>query len=171
MGITSVAVYSDPDREALHATIADEAYHVGPAPATESYLDVERLIGVARKSKADAVHPGYGFLAESAPFARAVEEAGLAWIGPHPGAIEAMGSKVESRRIMGKAGVPITPGTQEAVDSPETILEFAAEHGYPIAVKASAGGGGKGFAVARDKTQAETAFERARREGEAYFGD
>jgi acetyl-CoA/propionyl-CoA carboxylase biotin carboxyl carrier protein len=171
MGISSVAVYSDADREALHTRLADEAYRVGPTPASESYLRIEKLVEVARRSRAEAVHPGYGFLAESAPCARAVTEAGLAWIGPHPGAIEAMGSKVESRRIIGKAGVPITPGTQEAVDSPETILEFAAEHGYPVAVKASAGGGGKGFAVARDKTQAESAFERARREGEAYFGD
>jgi acetyl-CoA/propionyl-CoA carboxylase biotin carboxyl carrier protein len=171
MGKASVAVYSDVDRDALHVRLSDEAYHVGPTPASESYLKVEKLIEVARRSGAQAVHPGYGFLAESAAFARAVTEAGLTWIGPHPASIEAMGSKVESRRIMGKAGVPITPGTYEPVDSPETILEFAREHGYPVAVKASAGGGGKGFAVARDKTQAETAFERARREGEAYFGD
>ena len=171
MGKASVAVYSDVDRDALHVRLSDEAYHVGPTPASESYLKIEKLIEVARRSGAQAVHPGYGFLAESAAFARAVTEAGLTWIGPHPASIEAMGSKVESRRIMGKAGVPITPGTYEPVDSPETILEFAREHGYPVAVKASAGGGGKGFAVARDKTQAETAFERARREGEAYFGD
>jgi acetyl-CoA/propionyl-CoA carboxylase biotin carboxyl carrier protein len=117
------------------------------------------------------VHPGYGFLAESAPFARAVTEAGLVWIGPHPGAIEAMGSKVESRRIMAGAGVPITPGTEKPIESADSILGFATEHGYPVAVKASAGGGGKGFAVAHDKTQAETAYSRARREGEAYFGD
>ncbi len=171
MGVASVAVYSDADREALHTRLADEAYHVGPTPASESYLKIEKLVEVARRSGAEAVHPGYGFLAESASCARAVIKAGLAWIGPHPAAIEAMGSKVESRRIMGKAGVPITPGTEELVGSPETILEFAREYGYPVAVKASAGGGGKGFAVARDKTQAESAFERARREGEAYFGD
>ena len=171
MGIASVAVYSDVDREALHTRLADEAYHVGPTPASESYLKIERLVDVARRSGAEAVHPGYGFLAESASFARAITEAGLTWIGPHPGAIEAMGSKVESRRIMAGAGVPITPGTEKPVESAESILEFAAEHGYPVAVKASAGGGGKGFAVARDKTQVQTAFERARREGEAYFGD
>jgi acetyl-CoA/propionyl-CoA carboxylase biotin carboxyl carrier protein len=171
MGITSVAVYSDPDREALHATIADEAYHVGPAPATESYLNIERLVEVARKSGADAVHPGYGFLAESAPFARAVEETGLVWIGPHPGAIEAMGSKVESRRIMAKAGVPMVPGTEDSVGSAKQVRLFGEEHGFPVAVKASAGGGGKGFAVARDTSEAESAFERASREGEAYFGD
>src|SRR5918992_3164184 len=171
MGTTSVAVYSDPDREALHATIADEAYHVGPAPAAESYLNIWRLIEVAKRSGAEAVHPGYGFLAESAPFARAVTEAGLVWIGPHPEAIEAMGSKVESRRIMAGAGVPITPGTEKPIASPEEIPAFAREYGYPVAVKAVAGGGGKGFAVAQDKTKAQLAFERARREGEAYFGD
>jgi acetyl-CoA/propionyl-CoA carboxylase biotin carboxyl carrier protein len=171
MGISSVAVYSDADRDALHAALADEAYHIGPTPASESYLKIEKHIETARRSGADAVHPGYGFLAESAAFARAVTEAGLVWIGPHPGAIEAMGSKVESRRIMAGAGVPITPGTEDPIRSPEEIPTFAAEHGYPVAVKAVAGGGGKGFAVALDKTQAEAAFERARREGEAYFGD
>src|SRR3712207_6523522 len=171
MGIASVAVYSDVDREALHTRLADEAYHVGPTPASESYLKIERLVDVARRSGAEAVHPGYGFLAESASCARAITEAGLTWIGPHPGAIEAMGSKVGSRRIMAGARVPITPGTEKPVESAESILEFAAEHGYPVAVKASAGGGGKGFAVARDKTQVQTAFERARREGGAYFGD
>ncbi|HVF03074.1 MAG TPA: acetyl-CoA carboxylase biotin carboxylase subunit [Rubrobacteraceae bacterium] len=171
MGVASVAVYSDADRESLHARLADEAYHVGPASATESYLDIGKLIGVAQRSGAEAVHPGYGFLAESAPFARAVEEAGLAWIGPHPGAIEAMGSKVESRRIMGKAGVPMVPGTKDPVGSADEVRTFAGEHGYPVAVKASAGGGGKGFAVAQDDEGAATAFERASREGVAYFGD
>jgi acetyl-CoA/propionyl-CoA carboxylase, biotin carboxylase, biotin carboxyl carrier protein len=171
MGVASVAVYSDADREALHTRLADEAYHVGPTPASESYLNVERLVDVAKRSGAEAVHPGYGFLAESATFARAVTEAYLVWIGPHPEAIEAMGSKVESRRIMARAGVPITPGTEEPVSSADSIFEFAADHGYPVAVKASAGGGGKGFAVANDKREAESAYSRASREGEAYFGD
>ena len=161
MGVTSVAVYSDPDREALHASLADEAYHVGPAPAVESYLNVQKLIEVARKSGAEAVHPGYGFLAESAPFARAVEGAGLVWIGPHPGAIEAMGSKVESRRIMAKAGVPMVPGTRDSIASAKQVSLFGEEHGFPVAVKASAGGGGKGFAVAGDASEATSAFERA----------
>jgi acetyl-CoA/propionyl-CoA carboxylase biotin carboxyl carrier protein len=171
MGASSVAVYSDADRGALHTRLADEAYHVGPTPASESYLNVVRLIEVAKRSGAEAVHPGYGFLAESAPFARAVTEAGLVWVGPHPEAIETMGSKVESRRIMARAGVPITPGSEEPIESADSIFEFAAEHGYPVAVKASAGGGGKGLAVAHDKREAESAFERASREGEAYFGD
>ena len=171
MNVSSVAVYSDIDREALHTRLADEAYHIGPTPATESYLNIEKLIEVAKRSGAEAVHPGYGFLAESAPFARAVAEADLTWIGPHPEAIEQMGSKVESRRIMSGAGVPITPGTEDPIESPDAVLEFATEHSYPVAVKAASGGGGKGFAVAHDKTEAEAAFERASREGEAYFGD
>jgi acetyl-CoA/propionyl-CoA carboxylase biotin carboxyl carrier protein len=171
MGVASVAIYSDADREALHPRLADEAYHVGPSPAAQSYLNVGRLIEVARRSGAEAVHPGYGFLAESATFARTVTGAGLLWIGPHPGAIEAMGSKVESRRIMGEAGVPMVPGTREPVAATAAVLEFAGEHGYPVAVKASAGGGGKGFSVAYDKTEVEGAYQRASREGEAYFGD
>jgi acetyl-CoA/propionyl-CoA carboxylase biotin carboxyl carrier protein len=171
MGAGSVAVYADADREALHTRLADEAYHIGPTPASESYLNVEKILEVAKRSGAEAVHPGYGFLAENASFARAVTGAGLVWIGPHPEAIEAMGSKVESRRIMARAGVPITPGTEEPVESAGSIFEFAADHGYPVAVKASAGGGGKGFAVAHDKREAESAFERASREGDAYFGD
>lgn len=171
MNIESVAVYSDADRDSFHTRLADEAHHIGPTPASESYLNIEKLIEVAKSSGAEAVHPGYGFLAESAPFARAVNEAGLTWIGPHAEAIEAMGSKVESRRIMSRAGVPITPGTEDPVESYEDVLKFAEEHGFPVAVKASSGGGGKGFAVALDKTEAESAFDRARREGEAYFGD
>jgi acetyl-CoA/propionyl-CoA carboxylase biotin carboxyl carrier protein len=171
MGIASVAVYSDADRKALHPKIADEAHHIGPTPAAESYLNVRKLIEVAQRSGAEAVHPGYGFLAESASFARAVEEAGLVWIGPHPEAIEAMGSKVESRRIMADAGVPMVPGTKDPVGSAKEVRLFGEEHGFPVAVKASAGGGGKGFAVARDGSEAENAFLRASREGEAYFGD
>jgi acetyl-CoA/propionyl-CoA carboxylase, biotin carboxylase, biotin carboxyl carrier protein len=167
MEVASVAVYSDADRESLHTRLADEAYHIGPAPATESYLNIKKLVEVAKRAEAEAVHPGYGFLAESAPCARAVEEAGLVWIGPHPEAMEAMGSKVESRRIMGKAGVPMTPGTEDPVESADAVFGFAAEYGYPVAVKASAGGGGKGFTVASDEEGAAAAFERARREGEA----
>jgi acetyl-CoA/propionyl-CoA/long-chain acyl-CoA carboxylase, biotin carboxylase, biotin carboxyl carrier protein len=171
MGIASVAVYSDADRESFHARLADEAYHIGPAPARESYLNIGKLIEVARRSGAEAVHPGYGFLAESAPFARAVGEANLVWIGPRPEAIEAMGSKVESRRIMSGAGVPTIPGTEDPIGAAKEVHVFAERHGYPVAVKASAGGGGKGFAVAEDDEGAEGAFSRASREGEAYFGN
>src|SRR5919199_2878678 len=171
MGVASVAVYSDADREAFHVRLADEAYHIGAAPATESYLNVEKLIEVANRSGAEAVHPGYGFLAESAVFARAVGEAGLVWIGPHPEAIQAMGSKVKSRRIMSEAGVPTIPGTEDSIGSADEVRVFARKYGYPVAVKASAGGGGKGFAVAGDDGGAENAFSRASREGEAYFGD
>ena len=171
MAVSSVAVYSDADRGSLHARLANEAYHVGPTPAAESYLNIEKLVEVAQRSGAEAVHPGYGFLAESAAFARAVTEAGLIWIGPHPEAIEVMGNKVESRRIMARAGVPVTLGTEEPVESAASILKFAAEHGYPVAVKASAGGGGKGFVVANDKTEAEAAYSRVSREGETYFGN
>jgi acetyl-CoA/propionyl-CoA carboxylase biotin carboxyl carrier protein len=171
MGVASVAVYSDSDREALHTVLADEAYHVGPTSAAESYLNIDKLLEVARQSGAEAVHPGYGFLAESAPFARAVAEAGLTWVGPHPEAIDSMGSKVESRRIMSAAGVPIIPGTADPAESSKEVIAFGEEHGYPVAVKASSGGGGKGFAVAGDSSEAEAAFDRASREGEAYFGD
>ena len=171
MGITSVAIYSDADRESLHVQLADEAHHIGPAPATESYLNVEKIITVAKQAGVEAVHPGYGFLSESAAFARAVTEAGLVWIGPHPEAIDAMGSKVESRRIMAKAEVPMVPGTEGAISSAKEVRAFGEEHGYPVAVKASAGGGGKGFAVSEDDDGAEAAYSRASREGEAYFGD
>ena len=171
MDIASVAVYSDADRESLHVQLADEAHHIGPSSAGESYLNVEKIVAVAKESGAEAVHPGYGFLSESAPFARAVTEAGLVWIGPHPEAIDAMGSKVESRRIMSEAKVPMVPGTEGEISSSDEVDSFGEEHGYPVAVKASAGGGGKGFAVAEDADGAEAAFERAKREGEAYFGD
>ena len=171
MGVASVAVYSDADREAFHVRLADEAYHIGAAPATESYLNVEKLIEVANRSGAEAVHPGYGFLAESAVFARAVGEAGLVWIGPHPEAIQAMGSKVKSRRIMSEAGVPTIPGTEDSIGSADEVRVFARKYGYPVAVKASAGGGGKGFAVAGDDGGADNAYSRASREGDAYFGD
>ena len=171
MGVGSVAVYSDVDRESFHVRLADEAYHIGAAPATQSYLNVQRLTGVAKRSGAEAVHPGYGFLAESAVFARTVEEAGLGWIGPHPEAIEAMGSKVKSRHIMSEAGVPTIPGTQEPILSADEVSAFAEAYGYPVAVKASAGGGGKGFAVAENALGAEESYSRASREGEAYFGN
>jgi acetyl-CoA/propionyl-CoA/long-chain acyl-CoA carboxylase, biotin carboxylase, biotin carboxyl carrier protein len=171
LGIATVAVYSEADREALHVAVADEAYLLGPGPASESYLLGERIVETALRAGAEAVHPGYGFLAENASFARAVEEAGLVWIGPPPSAIEAMGSKVAAREGMRAVGVPIVPGTTEPAESAEAVLRVGDEIGYPVAIKASAGGGGKGLKVVREPGEVERAFAAARREGEAYFAD
>src|SRR5829696_7389185 len=155
----------------LHVRAADEAYLLGPGPPAESYLVQERVIDAAKRSGAEAIHPGYGFLAENAAFARAVENAGLTWIGPPPDAIDVMGSKVAARERMQAAGVPIIPGTTEPVSTAEDVRELGDELGWPIAIKASAGGGGKGLKVVRLADEVERAFESARREGEAYFSD
>jgi acetyl-CoA/propionyl-CoA carboxylase biotin carboxyl carrier protein len=171
MGIASVAVYSDVDRDAPFVAHADEAHLLGPGPASESYLNVPRILEVIARSGAEAVHPGYGFLAENAGFARALAEAGVAWIGPPPDAIDAMGSKTGSRALMEKAGVPIVPGMTEPVPDVAAAREAAEQIGYPVAVKASAGGGGKGFRVALAPPDMEDAFEGARREGERFFAD
>jgi acetyl-CoA/propionyl-CoA carboxylase, biotin carboxylase, biotin carboxyl carrier protein len=171
LGIGTVAVYSEADRSSLHVARADEAYLIGPGPATESYLVGERIIETAQRAGAEAIHPGYGFLAENAGFARACADAGIVWIGPPPEAIEVMGSKVSARARMRAAGVPIIPGTTEPVESPDEVVRLGAEIGWPIAIKASAGGGGKGLKVVRGPEDAERAFESARREGEAYFSD
>jgi acetyl-CoA/propionyl-CoA carboxylase biotin carboxyl carrier protein len=172
LGIASVAVYSEPDRDAPHARRADEAFLVGPGPANESYLVVEKIIEVAQQSGAEAIHPGYGFLAENAAFARACEEAGIVFIGPPADAIDAMGSKTKARELMREAGVPIVPGTTE----PQATVEDAAKVidetiGYPVAIKAAGGGGGKGFRVAESQDELEKAFEGASREGEKFFSD
>jgi acetyl-CoA/propionyl-CoA carboxylase biotin carboxyl carrier protein len=171
LGIGSVAVYSEADRDALHVAKADEAFLVGPGPAADSYLAADRVLAAAARAGADAVHPGYGFLAENAEFARAVEAAGLVWIGPPPAAIELMGSKTRARQAMQAAGVPIIPGTTDPVDSPEEVARLGEEIGYPLLIKAAAGGGGKGMKVVRDPGEAEAAFASAQREGQAYFAN
>jgi acetyl-CoA/propionyl-CoA carboxylase biotin carboxyl carrier protein len=171
LGIAPVAVYSEADRDSLHVRAADEAYLLGPGPPAESYLVQERVIDAAKRSGAEAIHPGYGFLAENATFARAVEDAGLTWIGPPPEAIDVMGSKVAARERMQAAGVPIIPGTTEPVSTAEEVRALGGELGWPIAIKASAGGGGKGLKVVPSADEVERAFESARREGEAYFSD
>ena len=171
LGIATVAVYSEADRSSLHVSAADEAYLIGPGPPSASYLNEERLLDVARRAGVDAVHPGYGFLAEDAGFARAVEGAGLVWIGPPPEAIEVMGTKTAARDRMAAAGVPVVPGTTEPVTSAEEVVRLGDELGWPIAIKAAAGGGGKGLRVVHEPAEAERGFESARREGDAYFAD
>ena len=171
LGVAAVAVYSDADRDALHVRAADEAYAIGPGPAAQSYLVHDRIVEAALRARADAIHPGYGFLAENAAFAAAVEEAGLVWIGPPPAAIELMGSKTAARRAMQDAGVPIVPGTTDPVATPEELVKIVGEIGYPVLIKAAAGGGGKGLKVVRSEEEIQGAFESARREGQAYFAD
>ena len=172
LGIATVAVYSEIDRDALHVKRADEAYLLGPGPASESYLKVEKLLEVIEQTGAEAVHPGYGFLAENAGFAASLEERGITFIGPPASAIEAMGSKTRARELMKKAGVPIVPGTTEPVatiDDARKVIEKTI--GYPVAVKAAGGGGGKGFRVALSEDKLQDAFEGAAREGEKFFSD
>jgi acetyl-CoA/propionyl-CoA carboxylase, biotin carboxylase, biotin carboxyl carrier protein len=172
LGIATVAVYSELDRDAVHVMRADEAYLLGPGPAAESYLAIDKLLDASERSGAEAVHPGYGFLAENAAFAAALEERGITFIGPPASAIEAMGSKTRARELMSKAGVPIVPGTTEpvaSIDEARTVIEETI--GYPVAVKAAGGGGGKGFRVALTEDKLQDAFEGAAREGEKFFSD
>ena len=171
LGCGTVAVYSDPDRAARHVQLADEAYHLGAATPSESYLNVGRILDVARRSSADAVHPGYGFFAENAAFARAVIAAGMIWIGPHPDAIDAMGDKVRSRQAMVAAGVPVVPGGTEPLDDVRAAAAAAERYGLPLALKASGGGGGKGLKVAYTLDDVPSAFANAQREAAAYFGN
>ncbi|HKY25635.1 MAG TPA: acetyl-CoA carboxylase biotin carboxylase subunit [Gaiella sp.] len=171
LGIRCVAVYSEADRGRAHVRAADEAYLVGPGPASESYLRIDTLVETALRAGVEAVHPGYGFLAENPAFARAVEDAGLTWIGPPPDAIELMGSKTAARSAMRAAGVPIIPGTVDPVGSVEAVVELGAEIGYPLIIKAAAGGGGKGMEIVGEPADAERAFAAATRQGEKYFAD
>ena len=172
LGVASVAVYSEPDRDAPHVRRAGEAYLLGPGPAAESYLKADKIIEVAQQAGAQAIHPGYGFLAENAAFARACEEAGIVFIGPPASAIDAMGSKTKARELMQDAGVPIVPGTTDPVETVEDARQVIDESiGYPVAVKAAGGGGGKGFRVAESEDKLEEAFEGAAREGEKFFSD
>ncbi len=171
MEIATVAVYSDADRDALHVRMADEAYHVGPAPSNESYLRQEKVIEAAMKSGAEAIHPGYGFLSENAGFVRLVNDAGIVFIGPPPEAMEAMGGKISARKIAIEAGVPVVPGTTEPLQSFEQAERTAADFGYPVMLKASAGGGGKGMRLVENASEIRSAFETARSEALASFGD
>ncbi len=171
LGISPIAVYSEADRASAHVVVADRAYLLGAGAPSASYLNVPKLIETALSAGAEAIHPGYGFLAENAGFARACADAGITWIGPPPEAIEAMGSKIAARERMKAAGVPIVPGTTEPLDSVETLLRLGDEIGWPLAIKASAGGGGKGLKVVDGPEEAERALESAKREGEAYFAD
>ncbi len=169
-GIASVAVYAEPDRDALHVKVADEAYGLGGSTPSDSYLAVDKLLDVAKRSGADAVHPGYGFLAENAGFAQAVIDAGLTWIGPGPKAIDALGDKVKARHIALEAGAPLVPGTADPVDGPDEVIAFAQEHGLPVAIKAAYGGGGRGLKVARTIEEIPDLFESAVREAVTAFG-
>jgi acetyl-CoA/propionyl-CoA carboxylase biotin carboxyl carrier protein len=171
MDIVPVAVYSELDADALHVKLVEDAVNVGPGSAAESYLKIANIIEAARKTGAEAIHPGYGFLAENADFARAVIDAGLTWVGPAPDIIENMGEKTSARRAATDAGVPTVPGTADPVTSAAEIKEFAASNGLPIAIKASAGGGGKGFRVVTTEGEIEEAFAGAAREAEAYFSN
>ena len=169
-GIASVAVYADQDRDALHTRLADEAYALGGATSAETYLQIEKILSVARRVGADAVHPGYGFLAENAEFARAVIGAGMIWIGPSPAAIEALGDKVTARHVAEKVGAPLAPGTPGPVETADEVVAFAKEFGLPIAIKAAYGGGGRGLKVARELDEVAELFESATREAVAAFG-
>jgi acetyl-CoA carboxylase, biotin carboxylase subunit len=171
MGIVACAVYSDPDRSARHTLAADEAYPLGPGPSTESYLDIEKILSAAREARADAIHPGYGFLSENANFAQAVVDAGFTFIGPTPESMRSMGNKLSARAIMEKAGVPVVPGLTEPVSDPIRALEIASEIGYPVLLKAAAGGGGKGMRIVESPEDIENALQRTMGEAQSSFSD
>jgi acetyl-CoA/propionyl-CoA carboxylase, biotin carboxylase, biotin carboxyl carrier protein len=170
LGLHAVAVYSDADRDALHVDLADEAWHIGDAAPAKSYLNIDRIVAVAKRAHADAIHPGYGFLAENAAFAQAVMDAGIRWVGPKPAAIAAMGDKVAARKVAEQAKAPVVPGTLEPIEGPEVAAAFGAEHGYPLALKAAFGGGGRGMKVVHSADELAEALESAQRESKAAFG-
>ncbi|MEN0057808.1 MAG: acetyl-CoA carboxylase biotin carboxylase subunit [Bdellovibrio sp.] len=171
LGIGSVAVFSDADRDSLHVFLADEAYHIGPSPSRESYLNYQKIIEVAKQAGADAIHPGYGFLSENTHFAKACGDAGITFIGPTVANIEAMGDKLSAKALMKKAGVPTVPGSDGGVETAEQARTIAEKIGFPIIIKASAGGGGKGMRVVRQEDELESAFRACRSEGQNYFAD
>lgn len=171
MGIATVAVYSDVDRTALHTLMADEAVFIGAAPASESYLVAEKILDAARQTGAEAIHPGYGFLSENGPFSEAAEKAGIVFIGPTAESMELMGDKLSARRKMRAAGVPVVPGTDEAVSDPEVAIQIADDIGYPVLLKASAGGGGKGMRVVRESSEMATSLRQTMGEAGASFGN
>src|SRR5947208_3556570 len=171
MGIETVAVYSDADKDALHVEMADEAVRIGPPPAAESYLVIEKILEAAKATGAEAVHPGYGFLAEREAFARALEAAGIVFIGPNPKAIAAMGDKIESKKVAAKAKVSTVPGFLGVIEDEAHAAKIAAEIGFPVMIKASAGGGGKGMRIARTAAEVAEGFARARSEAKSSFGD
>ncbi len=171
LGIATVAVYSEADRDALHVDMADEAVCIGPAQAAQSYLDIAKIVAAAKATGADAVHPGYGFLSENAAFARALEEAGIVFVGPNPKAIEAMGDKIESKKLAAKAKVSTVPGHLGVIADAKEAVKIADEIGYPVMIKASAGGGGKGMRVAWSKKEVAEGFAASKSEAKSSFGD
>jgi propionyl-CoA carboxylase alpha chain len=171
MGLATVAVYSDADAEALHVRMADEAVHIGPPPVSQSYIVIDRILEAVRATGAEAVHPGYGFLSERAEFAEALAAAGVAFIGPPVGAIQAMGDKITSKKLAAEAGVSTVPGFMGLIDDAAHAVKIAGEVGYPVMIKASAGGGGKGMRIAWDDAEAAEGFERSRSEAASSFGD
>lgn len=171
LGIATVAVFSEADRDSLHVFLADEAYHIGPAPSKESYLNYRKIIEVAKQAKVDAIHPGYGFLSENPVFVRACREAGITFIGPTPENMEAMGDKLSAKALMRKANVPLVPGSDGGVETVEAAQEVVKKIGYPVIIKASAGGGGKGMRVVRADAELESAFRACRSEGQNYFAN
>ncbi len=171
MGILSVAVFSEADRTSMHVRYADEAYFIGPSPSNESYLNIPKIIEVAKRSNSDAIHPGYGFLSENAHFANVVKEEGIIFIGPSAEAITSMGDKVKARKLMESSGVPVVPGTNKSLDSTEELHQVAKEIGYPIMIKASAGGGGKGMRLVKKVAELESSYQMAKSEARSSFGD